>query len=262
MNKTVNMLGLQISIAVGDKKKNLAYVESLLSQHCRPETDLVVLPELFTTGYSWADTSSLSETKDDKTTALISKWAKDFDVNIVAGSIIERRNAFILNTSFIFDRKGQLIGSYSKTHLFSPIGEDDYFDHGSEVGTFDLDIGRVGCALCYDIRFPELIRKLALKNIDILTLPAAFPSERIKHLKALCVARAIENEIFVIALNRTGSDEAGEYGGRSLVVDPWGNILYEAGPDAEVFDCELELSSLDVTRAKIPVFADRRPEVY
>lgn len=262
MANTVNVLGLQIDVATGDKQHNLKHVESLLRQQCSNKIDLVVLPELFTTGYPPAQIRSLSETKSDKTIETISNWASQYQTNIVAGSIVERNGGSIYNTSFIFDRRGVVVGSYSKTHLFSPIRENDYFDHGSEVRTFDLDIGRLGCEICYDLRFPELSRKLALKNIDMLVIPSAFPSERIRHWKTLCLARAIENQVFVIALNRSGHDDSADYGGYSIVVDPWGNILYEAGAEEEAFSCELEMSSLAIIRSKIPVYDDRRPEVY
>ncbi|HPK17104.1 MAG TPA: nitrilase-related carbon-nitrogen hydrolase, partial [Clostridia bacterium] len=188
--------------------------------------------------------------------------AKELGFNIVAGSVANRRDGRLYNTAYVFDRAGDCVASYDKTHLFSPMGEDAAFARGGRLARFALDGARCSLVICYDLRFPELIRTLALDGLDILFVVSQWPERRIAHLSALARARAIENQAFVALCNSCGEAFGTKYGGRSAVVGPWGEILAEAAGEEETIAAQIDLAALEGVRASIPVFRDRRGELY
>ncbi|NCB32118.1 MAG: carbon-nitrogen family hydrolase, partial [Clostridia bacterium] len=167
------------------------------------------------------------------------------------------------NTALVFDRQGVCLARYDKTHLFSPMGEHEFFQPGNSLCTFRLDGVLCGLLICYDIRFPELARSLALQGMEVLFLPAQWPKQRVPHLSLLCEARAVENQMFVACCNSCGSDASGtHFGGHSCAIDPWGKVLARAGGDPCFLSADCDLSIVAGIRGSINVFQDRRPEVY
>ena len=165
------------------------------------------------------------------------------------------REGKIYNTSYVFNRSGNLVTTYDKVHLFSPSGEAKDFTAGNKAVTFMLDGIKCGLAICYDLRFPEFIRKLALEEISVLFIPAAWPIERILHWDTLVRARAIENQMFVDF----------HLGGSSAIIDPWGEILAQASTnklEGEAIQANLRIAIQYKIHETIDVFKDRRPEVY
>jgi predicted amidohydrolase len=247
-------------IALGDPKKNRERAASLIEEACRRGSKFVVLPELWTTGYSLKNIRELAEPLDEATGTMLldicSKWK-----TYVIGSIAESREGKIFNTATIIGPKG-LLGSYSKVHLFRLLGEHECFTHGNSCSVFQTDFGKVGLALCYDIRFPELTRKLALNKAQILFVPAEWPYLRGAHWELLLKARAIENQIFVVGANRVGSDENNTFFGHSMILDPMGKVLIEGGDTELILTCELDMNLIDKTRSLITCFKDRRPALY
>ena len=142
------------------------------------------------------------------------------------------------------------------------MGEDDYYTPGDHLCRFSLDGIRCGIVICYDIRFPELVRSLALQGIDVLFVVSQWPKERIYHLRSLTTARAIENQMFVVCCNSCGTAGETVYGGNSAVIDPLGKILTLAGETEVIVSANLNMQTLDQIRGSIPVFRDRRPELY
>ncbi|MGH7792749.1 MAG: nitrilase-related carbon-nitrogen hydrolase, partial [Thermodesulfobacteriota bacterium] len=146
--------------------------------------------------------------------------------------------------------------------LFSMAGENTYFKSGGERLVVDTPLGKLGVIICYDLRFPELARGLALNGAEMLVVPAQWPKARLNHWRTLAIARAIENQSFVIACNRTGRDTKEEYPGHSLIIDPWGDVLAEGEEEEGFIIAEIDLERVNVVRRTMRCFDDRRPEVY
>ena len=180
----------------------------------------------------------------------------------MAGSVANVRGGKVYNTACVFDRAGNCVAEYDKTHLFTPMGEHAYFTPGDHLCRFRLDGHDCGLVICYDIRFPELTRTLAVQGMDMLFVVSQWPAARIGHLRALTVARAIENQAFVICCNSCGDAGDTHYGGASAIIDPWGELLAAGGQDEQILAADCELEMLDGIRSSINVFRDRRAELY
>jgi predicted amidohydrolase len=238
----------QTDITLGEKSKNLEKALKIVEES---DPGLVLFPELFTTGFDFDALKELSEELPGETTDALRGVCGD---SIVGGSIIEKDNN-IYNTFFLLDREGPL-AKYRKIHLFKE--EKDYFSAGEDSTVIDTGFGRVGLAICYDIRFPEQFRRLTKKGAEIILVTAEFPSPRDNHWKVLLQARAIENQVFVIAVNRVGRDKRQEYFGKSMVIDPWGEIMLEGGSSEEIFSCEVDISLVSKIRNEFPVLSDSK----
>ena len=185
-----------------------------------------------------------------------------YSVNIVAGSVANRKNGAVYNTSYVFDRSGKCISEYDKTHLFSPMGEDQVFQKGDHLCRFSLDGVQCALIICYDLRFPELTRSLALPGLDVLFVVSQWPAVRVPHLTTLSHARAIENQMFVALCNSCGTAAGTVYGGHSAIIDPLGATIAEAGDAETIITADCDSEALAAIRSSIPVFRDRRPELY
>ena len=174
----------------------------------------------------------------------------------------------VSNTSFLFNAAGEQAGLYRKTHLFSLLHEDAHMAPGDHLTVVDTPWGRVGLAICYDIRFPELFRTYALKGAEIVFCPMAFPYPRLDHWRILVRARAIENQMFIAGINHVGSEDFGAdgevtYFGDSVIIDPWGRTVIEAGEtDEMLLTATIQMDQVKEIRAKMTVLKDRRPELY
>jgi predicted amidohydrolase len=162
----------------------------------------------------------------------------------------------------IFDRNGQCTAEYDKTHLFSFARENAYFEYGDKTVTFELDGVKCGIIICYDMRFPELARTLALKGIKLLFIPAEWPDTRINHWNVLCGARAIENQIFTACVNSVGKAGKIQYGGNSAVIDPWGEVIAKGGTEEETICADIDIDAVEKVRSMMNIYQDRRAELY
>ncbi len=254
---------LQINIAFGQPEKNMARVEQEIKQIVsQDQIDVIVLPELWTTGY---DLERLPEIGDDEgilIKQLLTTWSKKYAVHIVGGSIAKKTKKGIYNTMYTVDHTGELIHEYSKLHLFRLMNEEKYLLPGEATSLFQLEGETCAGMICYDIRFPEWIRVHALKGAKIIFVVAEWPKPRLDHWRTLLLARAIENQCYIVACNRVGSDPANEFGGHSLIIDPWGEILAEGEDKEENIIAEVNFELVDEVRGKIPVFEDRLPIYY
>lgn len=219
--------------------------------------DLVVLPELWPHGgfaYDrWAD---LAEPFDGPTHKKMAEAARAIGATVHAGSFVERDGeGRLFNTSLLLGADGAVLAAYRKIHLFGfGEGEPALMSAGGDVVTH----AGVGLATCYDLRFPELFRALVDRGAELVLVPAAWPAKRVAHWRLLAQARAVEDQCFVVACNTAGEHAGVPMGGHSLVVDPWGTVLAEAGDGQEVLDVEVDLESVRKTRASFPVLRDRR----
>lgn len=254
---------IQMDMQFCAPEENFRKAAKLIENAMTQQPDVLVLPELWNTGFFPKENlTGLCDREGLRVKQEIGSLAKQYKVNIVAGSVADLRDGKVYNTCYVFDRTGACIAAYDKTHLFSPMEEDQAFTPGDGICRFRLDGVPCGVIICYDIRFPELSRTLALEGMDCLFMPAQWPAERIDHLKTLCAARAIENQVFFICCNSCGSADATVYGGCSAIYDPAGKVLSQAGAKESTVSAHLELSQLTTIRNSINVFADRRPDLY
>ena len=261
--KTMRVTCIQMNMLSEEPGENFVKAEKLIREAAACKPDVIVLPETWNTGFFPKETlHSIADRDGAAVKRMIGSLAKEYGINIVAGSVANLKNGKIYNTAYVFDRTGRVIAEYDKTHLFTPMGEDKHFEKGDHLSPFELDGVKCGLIICYDIRFPELTRTYALEGLDVLFIPAQWPAVRIPHLTALSKARAIENQMFTVTCNSCGTAGKTVYGGHSTIFDPWGELKAEAGPEEETISAELDLSILKNIRETINVFRDRRPELY
>ena len=254
---------IQMDMQLGAPEENFRKAAKLIESAMTQQPDVLVLPELWNTGFFPKENlTGLCDREGVRVKQEIGKLAKQYNVNIVAGSVANLRDGKVYNTCYVFDRTGACIAAYDKAHLFSPMGEDRFFAKGDHICHFRLDGVSCGVIICYDVRFPELSRSLALEGIDCLFMVAQWPTERIPHLTTLCAARAIENQVFLACCNSCGTAGSTVYGGYSAIYDPAGKVLAQAQAGEIAISAHLELSQLTTIRNSINVFADRRPELY
>ena len=254
---------LQMNMKFGCPEENFAHAEQLICNAMKDNPDVLVLPETWNTGFFPKENLAELSCKDgDEVKSHIGALAKQYGVNIVAGSVSNVRDGKVFNTAMVFDRDGECIAEYDKTHLFTPMGEDDYYTCGDHLCRFELDGVKCGIIICYDVRFPELARSLTLQGLDMLFVVSQWPKERIFHLRTLTTARAIENQMFVICCNSCGIAGKTVYGGNSAIIEPFGKTLALAGGIEEIITADCDMQILSDIRGSIPVFRDRRSELY
>lgn len=210
--------------------------------------DIIALPELWTTGYR------LKEEKPHTDVKVFSEFARSMKAYLVAGSIYFRQGERLFNRSFVFDPEGNLIGEYTKIHLFRSL--DEVFTAGDIIEAIPTEFGKIGVIICYDIRFPELARRLMLRGAEILFVPAHWPHARIEHWNALLKARAIENQMYVVGINRYGREGDILFGGNSGVYSPKGESIGGVGSGEGYLLVELDLEELRKYRKEFPVLED------
>ncbi|MGW3953067.1 carbon-nitrogen family hydrolase [Streptomyces sp. NPDC004752] len=223
-------------------------------------SDLVVLPELWTTGaFAYEDFGTEAEPLDGPTYEAMAKAASDAGAWLHAGSIPERDpEGPLYNTSLIFSPSGDLAAAYRKIHRFGfDKGEAVLMGAGREPVTVRLPQTVLGVATCYDLRFPELFRALVDAGAETLVIPAGWPERRRAHWTLLAQARAVENQAFVLACGTAGTHAGVPQAGHSIVVDPWGEVLAEAGPGEEVLTVDFDPAKVATTREQFPALKDR-----
>ncbi|MGW2048741.1 carbon-nitrogen family hydrolase [Streptomyces sp. NPDC001858] len=222
--------------------------------------DLVVLPELWTTGaFAYEEFGSEAEPLEGPTYEAMAKAASDAGVWLHAGSIPERDpEGRLYNTSLVFSPSGERVAAYRKIHRFGfDKGEAVLMGAGEELVTVRLPETTVGLATCYDLRFPELFRGLVDAGAETLVIPAGWPERRRAHWTLLAQARAVENQAFVLACGTAGTHAGVPQAGHSIVVDPWGEVLAQAGPGEEVLRVEFDPARVAATREQFPALKDR-----
>jgi len=222
--------------------------------------DLVVLPELWTTGaFAYEEFGTEAEPLEGPTYEAMAKAASDAGVWLHAGSIPERDpDGPLYNTSLIFSPSGDLAAAYRKIHRFGfDKGEAVLMGAGRDLVTVRLPGTTLGVATCYDLRFPELFRGLADAGAETFVIPAGWPERRRAHWTLLAKARAVENQAYVLACGTAGTHAGVPQAGHSIVVDPWGEVLAQAGPGEEVLTVEFDPGRVAVTRDQFPALKDR-----
>lgn len=250
---------LQYDIAWEDKPANHAKVRAMLAATKPDPGDLVVLPELFDTGFSF----NLDTTTDDGTTAnFLAELAREHRITVHGGLTARNTNHRGLNRALALSPQGQPLAQYDKLHPFSFGRESEFFDPGNAVTTYPWQHGSealtVAPLICYDLRFPEAFRACIDRNAEAFALGANWPSARQDHWDTLIRARAIENQAYVFAVNRIGQDPTLAYTGGSAIIDAQGNMLAHAGDAERVISALIDPAHVRDWRARFPALRDRR----
>jgi predicted amidohydrolase len=259
MSKQICAAAIQFNIKPGKVDLNLARATEGLFRVAQQGARLAILPEMWSCSYDYRNLTSLAA----QSPLVLKHWQQVCrETGLVAvGSLPELADGKIYNTAYVIDR-GEMVGSYRKLHLFSTMQEDRYLAAGNETLVVDTSAGRLGIAICYDLRFPELFRKLALAGAEIICLPAEWPKPRQEHWNTLLRARAIENQLFIAAANCCGIQGKLDFFGHSQLISPLGTLLAFAGEEETELLADFDFSEMDKYRRQIDTLGDRRADIY
>lgn len=262
----LNLNLFQLKIGSKNTQLALAYLKSMIDSKAKPG-DTILLPEVWNSGFN---RKLLAQHAEEINTLVdgLKKIAITSDINI-AGTVAapSDKDITLLENSFLYiSRDGKALSNYRKIHLFTPNKEDDYFIHGSSPKVLDLGKIRIGFCICYDIRFPELFRFYRRKNVNVILVAACFPKPRLHHWTTLLQARAIENQLFIVATNAVGNEiidnEKISYFGNSLVVNPSGNIICKLNEEEMTQSVEIDISEVKRSRKLINYLNDAKHEYF
>lgn len=252
----MNVLALQFDIAWENKSTNFHTVRRLLAGATPQKGTLVVLPEMFATGFSM-NTTVITEPYGGPTEQFLADTAREFGVYLLAGAAMRSRDGRARNKALVFSPAGELVAFYSKMRPFSPGGESQHYAAGERTTAFRWGESWVAPFVCYDLRFPELFRAAAAAHRpELFAVIASWPEKRIAHWLRLLQARAIENQAYVIGVNRIGNDPFYHYPGRSVIVDYNGDFIAEAGEGEGCAQAVLDLENLRKYRHGLPFLDD------
>lgn len=258
----------QMEVEQGDFDKNLGKVALLAKEAKEGGAQIVVFPEMFVCGFNYKKNLDYLNSHGGEAEKRLCEIAKSHDI-AVCGSVphLDEGDSLPSNRFLFVGANGKILSHYDKIHLFSVFSENKYVKRGDEIVAPDTPYGQTGFAVCYDIRFPDIFVRMAKKSAKIIIISAAFPHPRSEHWRILSRARAIENQCFVIGVNRGGKEQFGntevKYFGMSAAIDPWGGVIAECPEDEEclVF-ADINPDEVDNIRSQIPSFADRRDDLY
>jgi predicted amidohydrolase len=251
----------QMDVKPGQHEDNLARARALVEQARAAHADIALLPELWFNGYDLQRAAERAAPLGEGGFAHMAALAKEHNLYL-GGSTLERHAGGVSNTAALYNPRGELLGSYRKIHLFRLMQEPQYLYPGDRAVLCPTPWGPVGLGICYDLRFPELFRALALAGAVLFLVPAQWPIRRIHAWRLLARARAVENELFVATCNRVGGEGDVVFPGRSAVVDPWGNMLVEGSDEEALLVTRVELREIRKARRYLTVYEDRRPDAY
>ncbi|WP_298068026.1 carbon-nitrogen family hydrolase [uncultured Mailhella sp.] len=256
---------LQMDVVKGDREANHATIRRMVAEamQASPRPEVLVLPELWSTGYALSEKGALASPGGRTDAAFLGELAREHHVSFIGGSVLSlNSDGQVTNRAQIIDSEGRYAAGYDKIHLFRLMEEDRYLARGRKPLLFRTPDFLCGLIICYDLRFCELVRKLAVEGAEVLFLSAEWPLARREHWEILLRARAIENQMYVVACNRCGVTEGEEFGGTSLIIAPDGAVLQRAGREEAILHAELDPALVRRTRERIQIFRDRVPEVY
>jgi predicted amidohydrolase len=255
----------QISCSLGDQEANLSKVHDFSRRAKEAGAELIVFPEVTDTGYSMAVIHQHASHWKNGFVPGVQAIARKLSIGIVSG-VSERDGSSIYNSQILVDAKGDIVAKYRKTHLYAvaPVEEQTCFAPGNEFTTFLLGGLQFGFSICYDLRFPELYRKLATdQNVGAFVISSAWPFPRVEHFRTLAMARAIENQSYVVASNRVGKDVDLWFCGSSAIIDPRGVIIAAASADREeLIHAELSQELVQSVRKRVNSLGHRRKDLY
>lgn len=255
-----------------DKNKNLENAIEKIRECARNGAKIISLPEMFNCPYAGENFKIYSEEESNsQTLEALKKICNEEKIYLVAGSIPEIMMGKVYNTLYVIDPRGNIIGKYRKSHLFDinlekgiKFLESDNITRGDEIKVIETEYCKIGLCICYDIRFPELVRNMTLQGAEVIFAPAAFSSSTgPAHWELLLRSRALDNQVYMAGISPSRDCE-GTYKpyANSLVVNPWGEIVARAKEEEEIVYCDIDLEFLKKIRNELPVLKHRRPEIY
>jgi omega-amidase len=251
----------QMDIPTGQPEASLARARDFAARAQEAGADLLLLPELWLHGYDLERAEEWAAPLGEGGFADMAALAREFGLHL-AGSLLERHAGGVSNTAVLYAPDGALLGGYRKIHLFRLMQEPRYLVPGDRTTLCPTPWGPTGLAICYDLRFPEPFRAMALEGAVLFLVPAQWPVRRVEAWLLLARARAVENELIVAACNRVGNDGQVVFPGRSCVVDPWGNALVEGDDQERLLIARADLREVRRARRYLTVYEDRRPDAY
>jgi predicted amidohydrolase len=246
-----------MSLREGETAENAGKALAYLDQAGREGVGLAVLPEMWWTGFSYRKLHSFAD-ETPASLAAVGEICRRRAMTVV-GSWPEKSGEKVYNTAYVVGSDGEVRGSYRKVHLFGPMKEDRFLAAGTELLVTEHEFGKMGVLLCYDLRFPELVRNLAIAGAEIIVVPSQWPEVRVDHFWTLLRARAIENQLFVVGANRAGRGGKLRFGGYSGIIGPRGEAHTECGSDECVAFTEIDLADVANLRSEICYLDDRVP---
>lgn len=238
MSKELSVMLVQSDTEWHEKEKNFSKVDNLIGRYFNDNIDVIVLPEMFATGFTMDTT--LAEDENGITFSFLRNLTKKYKSYLIGTYIKKQSDGKPRNTAVVFDREGNKISEYHKIHLFSHANENQFYSPGENLSFFEIDGIKSSLAICYDLRFPELFRMM-IKDYkpELVFVVANWPVQRQAHLDSLLMARAIENQFYVCGVNRVGSDPNNKYSGGSTIINPTGNYVLLDNSDNPLFNKEM-----------------------
>lgn len=252
----MKVAAVQMDLAWEDRGANFAQARQWSEKAAAEGADLIVLPEMFATGFSM-NPAVTAEAPDGPTPRFLQALARDLGRTVVGGYVRQAARDKGINTALAVGPDGRILAAYGKTHLISILGEDAAHEAGAGPVSFDVGPARCACFICYDLRFPELFRLVADDHHLVLVM-ASWPDARQRHWDILLQARAIENQLYVTGVNRVGRGGGLDFAGGSAIVDPLGRILAHGGDQAGLVIADVEPSLVAEVRRNLPFLQDRR----
>jgi omega-amidase len=256
----MKIIGCQFDIRWEDREANHTKVLKIVQEASPAPGSLIVLPEMFASGFSM-NVDAIAEDLNGPTQTFLSNLAAAFKAFVLGGIVTRHKDGRGMNQAVIYAPSGEEIGRYSKMHPFSYAGETDHYAPGQRIEIFTCGAFLVAPLVCYDLRFPEAFRAATRKGAQLFTVIANWPAAREDHWLCLLKARAIENQAFVIGINRCGADPNNSYSGRSLILDPRGAVLADAGTGEGRVEADLDIQKMLSYRKEFPALEDMRTDL-
>ncbi|HMJ89312.1 MAG TPA: nitrilase-related carbon-nitrogen hydrolase, partial [Candidatus Acidoferrum sp.] len=253
----MNIACVQFDIAWEDKPANYARVAALLRDAKVPPGSLVLLPEMFATGFSM-NVAAVAEEQGGATEQFLSSTARELGIFLLGGVVTRGANGLGRNECVVFSPESKPLARYCKMQPFTLGGETDHYEAGHEPIVLACDELQIAPFICYDLRFPEVARAVALKRPHLMSFIANWPNARLHHWPRLLQARAIENQCYIAGVNRIGNDPRYQHSGRSMIIDPHGEILADAGERECVIQARIDVPNLLNYRNAFPALNDMR----
>jgi omega-amidase len=256
----VRLAAAQMDLVWHDRRANYTSARRLAEKAREQAAEVLVLPEMFATGFSM-EVSVTAEPVDGPTPTFLRSLARELDLAVIGGFVLAEPGARPRNVSLAVDRRGRDLAVYAKMHLIRLLGEDGSHGSGQRPVPFDLGPIRAAALVCYDLRFPEIFRAV-VDQCGLILVIASWPALRQPHWDILLQARAIESQCFVVGVNRVGQGGGYTFSGGSAIIDPLGRVIARAGTEETLLVADLDAAQVAQVRASLPFLADRRPDLF